>query len=556
MAIIFITSLLLTQTISFYGSVYAQSPPISLEVLPASVELPIPNEKAQVLVIVRNTSTTDRLQKIKLNWLSNIDSSNLNIKADIRTVNSLPAGGEFASTVELSQNKQEQILGKVFFRIDYQKRDSISKVASTILEVKSQSQKKAEEIVDIAIKTTLETLNENRSALAYLIVKNKAYFPITIKEVVPSGPSFISFKDSSDLCASYTQNQPIIIGKDVKPNMTYPIPIDVKAKQKIKPGKHTLLFDVQLKWEQDGKEQIGNIIQEKEVNVGVFGESAILELLKIPSLFILPGFLVLMTLRQLWIWRWFRANDEEAEFPLKPDQAEFWFFGVFISLAIAVLYTLILKDNYLEEYGTNDIFVLWLCSIVLGLIFYSIWSLWQNCWKQQITPNPNDNPIRILEKLHRRKLNAVLERVKIAGQERDGFLVAAVGSPLEGTHWVIPPIALEYREPQALVEIPENAGWKPRIKQWVNKNIIYKIKGDPVSNFTQLREKISQQRGQQGHADELAKLLQEGQQSGFLTWDWENLGWIRRPTESTQLGGQIQRYQPPNAMSVVFIEGA
>lgn len=110
MAIIFITSLLLIQTISFYSSVYAQSSLMSLEILPTSVELPISNEEAKVLIIVRNTSTKDRLQEIKLAdwWLSSIDDNNLSIningdkKENIKTVDSLPPGGEFTWTVKLS----------------------------------------------------------------------------------------------------------------------------------------------------------------------------------------------------------------------------------------------------------------------------------------------------------------------------------------------------------------------------------------------------------------------------------------------------------------------
>lgn len=554
MAIIFITSLLLTQTISFYSFVHAQSSPISLEVLPASVELPTTKKKATVLVIFRNTSTTDSLQKIKLHWLSNIHSSNLNIKTDITSINTLLPGGEFASTVELYQTKQEEeILGKIYFLIDYQKGVGISKVASTILEVKSYSEKKIEELADLKLKTTSEILNENRSALAYLIVKNKSYFPIRIKQVVPSGPSFILFKDSSNSSASYTQNQPINIEKDISPNTTYSIPIDVKAGQQIKPGKHTILFDVQLKWKQNGEDQLGTLILEKELIVGVFGEPAILELLKVPSLFILPGFLVLMTFRQLWIWHWCRANDADAEFVLKSDRPEFWFFGVFISLAIAVFYNLILKKNYLEEYGTNDIFVLWVYSICLGLIFYLIWSLGQNWWKQQITLNAKDDPITILKKLHRCKLSAFLDRVKFEGKERNGFLVAPIGSLIEKTHWVIPPIALKYQEPQALIDLPENAGWRPNIERWVKKNIVYKIIGTPQANFEQLKSKIEAQRQQQEHANELAKLLQEGQRRGFLSFSWDNLGWIKQPTESTQFGDRLQQNDPPKRGTIVSI---
>jgi hypothetical protein len=94
----------------------------------------------------------------------------------------------------------------------------------------------------------------------------------------------------------------------------------------------------------------------------------------------------------------------------------------------------------------------------------------------------------------------------------------------------------------------------PRISQWVTRNIIHMIMGAPETNFTHLQRNINQQRGRQGRADELAKLLKQGQDSDFLTVSWQNLDWIQRPTQFPQPGTQLQRHEGAEPSSIVQIE--
>jgi hypothetical protein len=411
---------------SGYYSVSAQSKPVIIEVIPPSVELPITGEVAETLAVIRNNSE-DILQNVRLTWFSNI---NVNVEVNKLAVRTIPPGGELAWTLKLSQSKNELITGKIYLRLDYivqprNNRAAISKIVSEAIEVKSREIEKVNEIINVDLKITLETLNDNRSTLSYLILTNQSAVPISVIKILPSGPDFISFNQiyynsgttqgtltqptfvqrilkllslSVNSNSNVSQEEPILFEPPLllQPHTTYSIPVEVKAKQRVNPGKHTLIFNIEIQWKQDEATQTGNIIKAQEVEVGVFGESAILELLQVPSLFVLPGFLVLMTIKQLWKSNIFRANDEKSELSLEPTNAEFWFFGIIISIVIALLYPLIIGQNYFEEYGLGDIFGVWIFSLGLGAIIFLIWMIMRKLHRQRVIPNPIDDEITIL----------------------------------------------------------------------------------------------------------------------------------------------------------------
>lgn len=553
MLIIFTVSMLFTQIISVYNSVHAESTPVTIEFFPTSVELPIQGDTtststggttstkntSQALMIVRNSST-DTVRGIQIKCFSNINNveleatrtnsnnprpetkiicknnAELNTNKNLQNINipgDLKPGIEYFWNLKISQtDNNESVNGKFYFYMTYQildkrTRRNISKMITTSLDINSKAIKKPEDVVNVEVKSKLETLNENRSGIAYLSITNKANFPITIKQVEPSGSDFISFKDKNSKDSKEIKNQPIIINKYLKSNMTYSMPIEVKADRRVKPGKYILLFDVQLEWQQDGKKQITNIIKEKEVEIGVFGESGILQILQVPSILLLPGFLVLMTIRQLWTWDWLNVKDRNAQFlPQGIADPYFWFYAVLISLAIAILYLRFFGQNFLEIYGLEDVFWIWIWSIFGGAVLYFIWGI----QKREITPNPNDDPIKILIKIDRLNLipwlnlSPWLDAVSIEGQNTRALLLAPRGSQLQGACWVVPHIVVTFISP-----LP------------------------PAPNdYAQLRTQIEEEerKHEKASAAKLAQLLKKGEDQRFLTVNWETVPWVTRPT--------------------------
>ncbi|NJN08268.1 MAG: hypothetical protein HC836_04135 [Richelia sp. RM2_1_2] len=339
-----------------------------------------------------------------------------------------------------------------------------------------------EQVVDISIKTTTSSVDEYHPRRIYILIKNKFDQDILVMEVLPIGPDFIDF--------IYSINERTIL-----PGQTQIITIDIKAKNQVQPGKHLLLFNISFKSKYSAK--IVNIVSTQEINVGVIGESEIIKLLGLPSLLVLPGFLMLVAVKIFWESS--KTKDKKKSFPLKTISPEFWFIAITLSLPMIFLYPIIterflkIRRNYLETYGLTDIILVWLSSIfiaaasyfiVLGSInLFSLYKIWRI---KQDTPSPKDDPITILYKLDKQGLGVSLESANLKGIEQTVFLLEFLKDAKE-EFWVAPPIILEW------------------------------LKG---SECKTLRENVLKQLNLQGNAKTLANLLKEGEGMNALRVDW------------------------------------
>jgi hypothetical protein len=184
---------------------------------------------------------------------------------------------------------------------------------------------------------------------------NKSIGDIQVTNIFPSSPSFICF--TQDKCTQEFKTEKIPLNLKLSPHQTSIIPIKITTSDRVPPGKHFLVFDVHFAWSEDGK-QLGNIIVTQEVKVGVLGESEILTVLGLPSFLILPGFLMLVTIRLLWNLGIVKSPEPIGEFPLQVEKPDFWVVSITISGIVAVLYPLFTKRNYLDSYGLKDIIVI------------------------------------------------------------------------------------------------------------------------------------------------------------------------------------------------------
>ncbi len=530
----------------------AESEKVEIEIFPASVELPSTGKEMQMLVVLKNPSKYD-LYNVSLSSFSNTSAV---IKVNQQHLDSLASNAELVWNIKLSQQPNDLVSGKVYFRVDYAYRTAgtnsklIPKVLIKYVEVKNRKISSIEQIADVEIKTTLESLNENRPGIAYLLVKNKSDVSIDIQSILPIGPEFICFQYD---CLESTENNNQF-PETLFPHKTKVISIPIIAKARVKPGRYLLSFDVQLTWREANEQQRDNLVVTQEVNVGVFGESEILKLLGLPSFLLLPGFLIINTIGLLWNLKFLRFKTDVKKFPLEVNTPEFWLISITLSGLVAFGYILT-GHNYLESYGLKDIAYVWLFSVfALGLGGYILIMLTRNQYVKMRTPSQHDKPITIIKKLHRLNLNDFLERVNISdNSQQDGFLITPPATSVEKIHWVIPPVALKYLETPPLVNLTDDAGWIPRFKQWMTKNITYRIMGNPTTKLNRLKREIQKQRGKRGRADKLAEHLQEGKRSKLLTLEWEDIGWIQRPTISTQFKDELKRNERNLSTSIIDI---
>src|SRR5882724_3338412 len=154
------------------GIARAQTLRLQLEVMPTSVDLSpqshaadsaqgtsLPTGKrSHVWLIVRNP-TEETLNDLRLSW---IDLEGVDIEQEQTTPKppkTLLPSQEVVFTLLVSQVGEEAVSGVIPLRVDYLMKDN-SHVASASLTVKSREYEAAEKILDVQVKTTLESLKE------------------------------------------------------------------------------------------------------------------------------------------------------------------------------------------------------------------------------------------------------------------------------------------------------------------------------------------------------------------------------------------------------------
>jgi len=516
---ILVTAIALALTM-LTGSAWAQLPDIEVEVVPTLIQLS-PSDEMQVMVIVRNP-TAEQLHDVRLSWFTDAD---VNVAGDALQLKVLIPHGEFAWTLRLGRASEEPVSGTVHFRVDYTWRaqgeaEAVPRVAFGSLSVESDEPEAVEQVAGVEIKTTLESLNQQRPGQVYLVVTNKSGIPVHLKEIVPRGPEFIDF-------------EPINFGpegKQLGPHEACAVAYNVKAKDVVRPGKHLLLFEVTLEWDKSGDTQAGRLFATREVDVGILGESEILEAFGIPSFLVLPGFLMIIMVKLLWGLD--KSEDEKKKFLLEVKKPEFWLVAITLSGIMAYGYPEVtgrltgVRRNYLEGYGLTDVVQVWLSSIVLAAaafvgalgmrnIVQEISRWLQSINQKRRVPAEDDDPLTLLRKLHRQNLGVYLDRVvlKIGGADHFGFVLESLGEDWEKL-WVGPAIVVEWLE---------GAG-------------------------VELRMQVESQLGDKGSADTLATLLERGHKAGALRVTWKQMDRLVKPYLADK--ADILSFEPRN----LFVE--
>jgi hypothetical protein len=163
---------------------------------------------------------------------------------------------------------------------------------------------------------------------------------------------------------------------DLPPNMTLApqqsraVPITVTAGNAVQPGKHLLLFEIDLEQVKYGYAWTETLIATQAFTIGILGESEILTAIGVPSFLLLPGFLIVVSFRMLWT-----GVPPKRRLDLDPKSADFWLIAILLSLGAAFLYPLLTgwlgqPRNYLEGYGLRDIVNVWFGSVGLERFSY------------------------------------------------------------------------------------------------------------------------------------------------------------------------------------------
>jgi hypothetical protein len=486
------------------GSAQIQPPELKVEVVPTSVDLapqftagpgdPADVELTHALVIIRNPSA-DHLRQLRLSTVTN---ASVTVRLDGEPVLAeLAPHGEFAWSLVLSQSREGPIPGTVTVRVDYiwqaqGDAKGTPRVAIGALEVRSRQREAVTQLVDVEVKSALVSLNDQQAGTIYVVLTNKSDIPLRVRRIKPEGPTFLAFEPNAMV------NEILLTPRDSRH-----LAFDVRAANaQVRPGKHLLLFVVAFEWQRAGERQSGDVIATREIEVKVLGESEVLTPLAVPSLLVLPGFLVLT----MWslLWTLFRPKDSQAEFPLKVSSPYFWMVAIPISFAIVFGYPFaskllfnIPRDYFLGNYGLIDVAWVWLASLLLGSVGYLLatgvaglirWARQaKEAWR---TPSPRDLPVTTLRKLHRQGLGLNVKRIqlKVGDQPQTAYLLERPSDSQE--------------------------------EFWASRGIVFGRPSNVVAK-EDLEGRIESQLTNDGNPTILAELLEEGQRSNYLYVDWE-----------------------------------
>ncbi len=319
----------------------------------------------------------------------------------------------------------------VILRVEYRAADTPGVVTAPV-RLTTGRFPKADDAASIALTGNLDPLTERDSAIIYLSLKNQTDAPVTVLQSTIRAPEFLDVQ---------------VIGSTstVAPLATTLLPVVVRSRERVRPGKVTLLVSVPIEWSSSGKLLKGDVVLSKDVDVAVEGASGMLSLLGLPSLLFLPGALVLLTCAVLWRIVPPKRPGEEA-FPLQAT--EFALGSVTISLLFVVVWRYLLGHaDYLRYFGLQDVAKLWGFSILVGAASYAAGALlrrWREREKKREAmrriPAPQDSPLEVLEKVRLAGVASVqLRRVSVAGKPAKPELFYLMDHPTDETRGLVAP---------------------------------------------------------------------------------------------------------------------
>ena len=292
-----------------------------------------------------------------------------------------------------------------------------------------------DKVAEVQVKSALKVLQEGRSGVVYVLIRNISNVPITVARIVTTTD------DQKTINANVTEFQP---GQTVLPQQATIAKLDLSAAGQIREGAHLLLVQVDLQWTRNNKLLTGSLFASQEFNVEVLAVSGLLSVLGASSILFLPGFLavtVFFVLNRLW-----GKYMQGEKWQLDLKSPEFWMAVLTLSLLAPYLYPLISgwyfgqKRDYRNGYGLSDVVLIWFGSIILSLVIWAIYRtvrefiVWFIETKRKSLANygaaldlePGDEPTELFNKLVQRwdwntfSLSQKLKIIKNKGQRHAG----------------------------------------------------------------------------------------------------------------------------------------
>jgi hypothetical protein len=314
--------------------------------------------------------------------------------------------------------------------------------------------------VSMEIEASAATASRQRPTTLYVVLRNKKDFTVEITELVWQTPRFIALREGGSDCGEADPTTAPAPPRRLGSYQQLVLPVLVCPGEQIVPGKYIILAAARVAV--DGTER-AVLSASQEIEVGVLGESEFLNLLGVPSLLLLPGFLLLITWRMLHSML---AASGEAGFRLKPREADFWAVAIALSLCFSFAYPWLTETllpagrrDYLIAYGLQDLVYVYTAAIALGLLCFLggrlialVLAKIAAARLARSQPLASDTPLAALRKLERVKGAGELPACHLASATSDQELLELAPWSKGDTLWLAPPILVEIKDRFASAE--------------------------------------------------------------------------------------------------------
>jgi hypothetical protein len=403
----------------------AASPAVTVALAPGDLTLR-PGTSAQVALILRNDAD------LPVTGLT-LDA----LPPDGVKVDDLPkAPVDIAAHAGSSQTLSLDLLdfssgGALVLRATYHVGDGTEAATGAVTVHAESGTASVDSLVAVEVHSTSGTVDENTDTSMALLIHNKGPVALYV--------SAVDADTSSKPLKITTENRHA--GLTVQPLDTAVLTYTAKVDGRTRAGKQMVTFTVHASMPPMLPDAV-RVVATQPVEVQVFGESALLAATSVPSLLVLPGFLLVASLgylaRQL-------SPRIAAHIP-DPTGPYFWLLAVAASLAAMPLYRLASgRWFFVDAYNFTDIVVLWVVSIAAGLLVFLIWWAADDLYRRRREPVQGDGAAALLRKIARTGGRSTgLRYGQVAGMP--GNVAELPFNDVNGDatkRWVAPRIAVE-----------------------------------------------------------------------------------------------------------------
>lgn len=278
--------------------------------------------------------------------------------------------------------------------------------------------------VAVTARLSSDTLREGGTLDAYVFVENKSAIPLEGISITVLPPPAVKVAAPATIFTTLTA---FSTGRG-----TWKVALDPEARQGLKYGKHTLIFEVAYRWRYGAAPFESRAVAPIEFSATFFGAEGFSQVFGIPLnliVFVLPGFCLLFT------YGWLTKKLLQTGEAFTPTTKDGIFYSVVWSVFLIFLYRIVGRDLY-AFFTSVDLALVSALGIVLGAIVPLVRGVVRSRrtgQQERLRFAEDDAALTVIEKaLHRRLDPERYEEVTVKEAEVvwRGILLSKPGEPL------------------------------------------------------------------------------------------------------------------------------